>query len=99
MAEHVIKTNARGISQLLLKYPLELRLRCKRMAQATQQPEQQIIRSGIEQIVAAWEAQNSKQPDQPASRTGSRPKAATPRRRRAKHPLGATPKTRKAGAK
>ena len=79
-----IKTNSRGISRLLLNYPLELRLRCKRMAQTTQQPEQQIIRQGIEQIVAAWEAQNAEQPIAPEPRV---------RKPRTPHPQGVAPKT------
>jgi hypothetical protein len=90
MAE--IKTNARGISKLLLNYPLELRLRCKRMAQAAQQSEQAIIRTAIERHVSAWEAEHAKQPEQPTRK---------PRTSKTQHPLGVAPKTRarKAGAK
>jgi hypothetical protein len=103
MADHAIKTNARGTSKLLLNYPLELRLRCKQMAQATQQPEQEVIRSGIEQIVSAWESSQKSanifagNPEQPVkktrrtrtSRTGS---AASPRNK------PRDPKTAKGGA-
>jgi len=64
-----IKTNGRGVSRLLLSYPLQLRQRAARMSASTGVSQQQIIRSAIDAYVSAWETETQEQPVKRTRRT------------------------------
>jgi hypothetical protein len=57
-----IKTNSKGVSRLLLSYPIDLRQRAARMSRATEISQQQIIREAIDAYVTAWETRYEEKP-------------------------------------